>query len=617
MVPRIEGAPDLWAEYIRQCRLAAADHVAAQTKLTEQLVSGLHALQMPLSLSEKDLAADDKMRNSLRHVCVGCALGKKTMGDFPTMLEGLQIVSIDSGCGPKCLETPELSHSLGLRSAKLLTVESNDDVAPAFLHRTDLHLQKKGSKILRGIQKAFGKESIFIRLWEGSYQEPEDMGVVHGLVTSRFFQVLSATVIVLHTLRMIASTNASMRATCKQSSNGSLGTQQSEDVEWVDSVFLICYAIELALRLWAYRSRFFFNNEACWNILDVVLVGVSLVGFANSEHSTNLLAMRSARILKFARLVRVVRAMRFFKPLQLFIDIILGCCGNLFWAALMVLLVLLLFSMFFVQMMDNWLVANWSPDATEEVLETGAGIMEMFGSVQRAMLTLSEAVSGGMDWGEAYDVAEKTGYTNGLVFLCMVAFFFLAVWNIVASVFIENTIHVATVSYEQRVLHEHKVAAFDAKELMDLCKVADVNGSGGFSAEEFQAFISSPKVRNFFVARNLDIKNAEHFFEMLNGASQGDELSLEDFVGSCLRVKGAATSIDLQMLAFEHKVMAQRMKRFINFASAALQELSDKQDQALFQIAEAQLSTGRRGQWPDASCGDCPFQGEIKRCYTP
>eukprot|EP00929_Paragymnodinium_shiwhaense_P105257 TRINITY_DN70192_c2_g1_i1.p1 TRINITY_DN70192_c2_g1~~TRINITY_DN70192_c2_g1_i1.p1 ORF type:complete len:225 (-),score=53.17 TRINITY_DN70192_c2_g1_i1:449-1123(-) len=213
--------------------------------------------------------------------------------------------------------------------------------------------------------------------------------------------------------------------------------------------------------------------------------------------------MRSARMLKIARMLRVVRAMRFFRQLQLFVDIILGCCESLFWAVLMVFLGLLLFSIFFVQMMDNWMRAHWSPDATEEVMQTSAGVAEMFGSLQTAMLTLSKAVSGGMDWEVAYAVAEKTGYGNGIVFLCMVAFFLVAVWNIVASVFIENTIHVATVDHEQQVAKEQHAAIQDAKELMALCKLADLDGSGGFSAEEFRAFLSSAKVREFFLVRDL------------------------------------------------------------------------------------------------------------------
>eukprot|EP00929_Paragymnodinium_shiwhaense_P040263 TRINITY_DN21038_c0_g1_i2.p1 TRINITY_DN21038_c0_g1~~TRINITY_DN21038_c0_g1_i2.p1 ORF type:complete len:653 (+),score=108.08 TRINITY_DN21038_c0_g1_i2:133-2091(+) len=631
MVPRLQAPPDIWSEYVRKCRLAAEDHVAAQTKLTEGLVGRLNSLQplQPL-LSEQEVLADAKVTSGvLKYVPTRSMLGKQTE-DFTPMLSAnassrtedfdavtcsLEKPHYHTSLGPNGVvaNASKVSRSTGESSTCMYGTQSEPfqaKVAPVFLDRTDLHLEKQHPFFIRSLKKALGEDTVLARL-TGNFDnhELDATGIVHRLIRSRLFQVLSASVIAVHTLFIIANTNASMRAAYEESLDvGAKLQPQADWTEWVDAGFMAFYAVELALRLWVYRLYFFFNTEACWNILDVFLVGVSLVGVVKSEQSTNLLAMRSTRILKLARLLRVVRAMRFFKQLQLFVDIILGCCESLFWAVSMILLILLLFAIFFVQMMENWVRANWSPDAREE--ETRAGVVEMFGSVQAAMLTLSKAVSGGMDWEAAYAIAERTGYVNGLVFLCMVAFFSVAIWNIVASVFIENTIQAASVDREQQVVQEHQSAVADAKELMTLCKLADVDKSGTFSAEEFRDFIESDRIREFFLVRGLDIRNAEHFFEMLNSASEGDELELEYFVGSCLRVKGAATSIDLHMLSFEHKVLAQKMKQFIKFVHQSLNELSSKTDQVLSQVA------GVVGHVPDANSGDSPLQGEVKRCYA-
>eukprot|EP00929_Paragymnodinium_shiwhaense_P059374 TRINITY_DN29733_c0_g1_i1.p3 TRINITY_DN29733_c0_g1~~TRINITY_DN29733_c0_g1_i1.p3 ORF type:complete len:142 (+),score=39.99 TRINITY_DN29733_c0_g1_i1:186-611(+) len=79
---------------------------------------------------------------------------------------------------------------------------------------------------------------------------------------------------------------------------------------------------------------------------------------------------------------------------------------------------------------------------------------------------------------------------------------------------------------------------------------------------------------------------------MLNATSDGDELELEYFVGSCLRVKGVATGIDLHMLAFEHKIMAQKMKKFMHFVNRAFHDLTNKTDAILA------LSTAQQQQQP-------------------
>eukprot|EP00929_Paragymnodinium_shiwhaense_P071440 TRINITY_DN36313_c0_g1_i1.p1 TRINITY_DN36313_c0_g1~~TRINITY_DN36313_c0_g1_i1.p1 ORF type:complete len:598 (+),score=80.17 TRINITY_DN36313_c0_g1_i1:163-1956(+) len=579
MVPRMQPKPDIWSEYVRKCRLAASDHADAQMKLTEDLMQRLGSLQRPLSLCEGSSHSDSKPPIALTHVHGETTFGKTTE-HIMHMLDGEYSYSmpIEAGIVPRCVdETPQPSLTLGLQSSRLMRGCSDvSGLMPTFMERTNLHLKEQGSQFSRSLKTALGEEPFFTRFLGLSEDEEEGAGVVYRIVQSRCFQVASASVIAVHTFFIIANTNSSMREAYRQTASN----LPSENIDWLDLAFMIFYAIELVLRLWAFKLRFFINRDALWNSLDFFLVAVSLVGLvkSGSDQSANVLAMRSARILKLARLLRVVRAMRFFKQLQLFVDIILGCCESLFWAVVMVILLLLLFSIFFVQMMDNWVRSNWSLDATEEVLHTGAGVEELFGSVQAAMLTLSKAVSGGMDWEAAYDVAAKTGYVNGMAFLSMVAFFIVAVWNIVASVFIENTIQAATFDRDQQVVQEHQAAIRDAKELMDLCRQADLDKSGTFSTEEFQAFISSDKIQEFFLSRGLDIKNAEHFYDMLNAASEGDELELEYFVGSCLRVKGSATSIDLQMLSYEHKVSAVRMKTFSKFVHEALEELCVKID---------------------------------------
>eukprot|EP00929_Paragymnodinium_shiwhaense_P025158 TRINITY_DN15283_c0_g1_i2.p1 TRINITY_DN15283_c0_g1~~TRINITY_DN15283_c0_g1_i2.p1 ORF type:complete len:131 (-),score=33.08 TRINITY_DN15283_c0_g1_i2:335-727(-) len=76
--------------------------------------------------------------------------------------------------------------------------------------------------------------------------------------------------------------------------------------------------------------------------------------------------------------------------------------------------------------------------------------------------------------------------------------------------------------------------------------------------------------------RGIDIKDTELFFHMIRTTTGADEIDLEAFVGSCLRVKGDATSIDLHTLAFENKMMFQQQKRFYTFAEQRFNSLDEK-----------------------------------------
>eukprot|EP00929_Paragymnodinium_shiwhaense_P116549 TRINITY_DN8618_c0_g1_i3.p1 TRINITY_DN8618_c0_g1~~TRINITY_DN8618_c0_g1_i3.p1 ORF type:complete len:549 (-),score=88.75 TRINITY_DN8618_c0_g1_i3:160-1728(-) len=452
-----------------------------------------------------------------------------------------------------------------------------------------------------------------------NHEETTDRrGCLHAMVTSKRFDLVSGFVILVNTVFIIMGTNA-MIEEASSVSGKSVGfiDFHSEVAHLIDAAFLLFYFCELCLRLYVHRILFFFNQDACWNMLDFVLVFASIAGVVVGSYqghgyksNSGVLAMRTTRLAKLAKLLRVVRAVRFFKQLQVFVDVVLACYEPLFWAVLMVLLVLLLFAIFFVQSFEGWISDNWNPEAPEEVQTTVAGIQQNFGSVQIAMLTMFKTVSGGADWEVFYDLVETTGAMNCTLFLSMLIFFAVAVWNIVASVFVENTIKAATIDREEQVLAQHRADIDDAKELMQLCRSADIDKSGSISREEFEKFMDSPLIREFFLIRGLDIKNAAHFFEMMNQVTDGDEVDLEQFVGSCLRVKGAATSIDLHMLAFETRTMATKTKNFFRFAHGALYEQTMKMNRLLGVLAAAKDPGTLLAESPGNSNGYPPHVAE-------
>eukprot|EP00929_Paragymnodinium_shiwhaense_P059375 TRINITY_DN29733_c0_g1_i2.p1 TRINITY_DN29733_c0_g1~~TRINITY_DN29733_c0_g1_i2.p1 ORF type:complete len:672 (+),score=117.88 TRINITY_DN29733_c0_g1_i2:117-2132(+) len=609
MVPRLVGQvfeSDLWKDYVQDCQFAAESYVEGQMKLTQDFVSRIDFHKLPPG--DRILHCDDVSSGLLPMAPVPIKasghLESPRAADHSRSLGLAKIVGAASDATPVVVgprlhidrAKSHLSEKSGIGD-KIYNIlhDSSEEVKAAtsgFAHRTNLHLEQTSSLAGRLVKRVFrrGSHCGHQSSEHGEDGQERSKGMMHRVVRSRLFQVISGTVIALHTFFIISDANASMSAAYGPSSEA--GGIKAPWTPWIDHGFLGFYILELLVKLWVFRLDFFLNGDACWNFLDVFLVGVSVLGVIRAEQSTNFLAMRSTRILKLARLLRVVRAMRFVKQLQLFVDIVLGCCESLFWAVLMILLVLLLFAIYFVQMMENWVRANWSPHADDEVIVTSAEVKDMFGSVELAMLTLSKAVSGGIDWEAAYAITAKTGSANGVVFLCMMAFFSVAIWNIVASVFVENTIQAANFDRDQQVITEHQNAVKDAKELMTLCRLADVDKSGTLSAQEFESFMASEKIREFFLVRGLDIKNTKHFFDMLNATSDGDELELEYFVGSCLRVKGVATGIDLHMLAFEHKIMAQKMKKFMHFVNRAFHDLTNKTDAILA------LSTAQQQQQP-------------------
>merc|ERR1711920_1067206 len=91
---------------------------------------------------------------------------------------------------------------------------------------------------------------------------------------------------------------------------------------------------------------------------------------------------------------------------------------------------------------------------------------------------------------------------------------------------------------------------------------------GKISLDEFVHAMEDPKFRYFFEVRGLDIKDAEMFFNMLTAVSGEDEVDISTFVSGCLGMQGTASSLDLQTLSFELKVLHISHQNFLKcFAS--------------------------------------------------
>eukprot|EP00929_Paragymnodinium_shiwhaense_P011876 TRINITY_DN11824_c0_g2_i1.p1 TRINITY_DN11824_c0_g2~~TRINITY_DN11824_c0_g2_i1.p1 ORF type:complete len:488 (-),score=64.42 TRINITY_DN11824_c0_g2_i1:632-2095(-) len=452
---------EYWADYLRDCQVSTDRYLAAQLHLTERLLHRFGVGQADGAAAACHAVLPRIMENQRAAEVSGDRLHKR---GWPRVREVLR------GAVPRSRPRFHQSQSQATQLSNATQVSSvSGPWALNFCANIDEERdQGISDKVYASLEGMLGSNSQVLRHVATVLQsedEPERKGMIYNLVTSRAFEVICGAVIALNTIFIIAGANASMKEASSLATGGSGGDESSLKLfsNWTDSVefiFLGFYTVELLLRLHAHRLLFFCCEGAGWNILDFVLVVASLGGLiirasqaGGRKSSSRVIALRATRLIKIAKLLRVVRALRFFKQLHLFVDCVLGCLENLFWALIMILLVLLLFSIYFVQTFEGWISANVdAPDASEEVRSTVVGIKEQFGSVQMGMLTLSKAISGGADWADIFDVVMKTGYLNAFVFLSMIIFFVVAVWNIITSIFFENTIKAAAVDRDEEVL---------------------------------------------------------------------------------------------------------------------------------------------------------------------
>mmetsp|Transcript_21335 Transcript_21335/g.61685 ORF Transcript_21335/g.61685 Transcript_21335/m.61685 type:complete len:643 (-) Transcript_21335:28-1956(-) len=381
--------------------------------------------------------------------------------------------------------------------------------------------------------------------------EPLRTGWVARCVDSRAFEAICALVIMLNGAFTVLTTNYEME---------NPGRGLTPFMATVELVFMCFYTLELILKLIVHRGYFFCNHDMQWNIFDFLLVVLAIYDTLFTEFysagdirsGTNVTFMRVLRILKMAKILRVVRVMRFFAELRLILNSLLGSLASLFWSIVMLALIFYIFALIFVQGSADYIADLLQGDA----VRGGCGeqcVRRLFGSVGETMLTLYQSSTSGIDWKEPYEAIESTGLQNAALFIFFIAFIQIALLNILTGIFVENAMKLAQPDRDTLALKHRANEIAQKEELRRMCQ--EMNGyRDAFKKEDFQQALNHSKYRNYLQIIGLDIKDATLFFDMLASANEG-EVDIEDFINGCMRLKGAATSIDMQHLVFETKMM--------------------------------------------------------------
>lgn len=119
---------------------------------------------------------------------------------------------------------------------------------------------------------------------------PEKPGPLRQLVESKGFNLFITLVIVINAITLGLETSEKALAIA------------GPVLHVLDKAALIIFTIEVAMRLWVYRFRFFTGG---WNVFDFVIVAVAWIPAAGP-----LSVLRAMRILRVLRLMSVVPQMR-------------------------------------------------------------------------------------------------------------------------------------------------------------------------------------------------------------------------------------------------------------------------------------------------------------------
>jgi voltage-gated sodium channel len=316
--------------------------------------------------------------------------------------------------------------------------------------------------------------------------------------------------------------------------------------------------IELILRLY-FKGKLFFRE--LWNLADVVLVVLSMLStwifpFVYPSTSTNLYVLSSTiRLVRIMTVGRLVRVLSGFRDLWSVIAGFVDAIKTLMWVSIFLIFILYIAAVFVtVEIGQN-------PDLYEpyKYVSGGWDYQDYFGSVGKSMFTLFQIVTLD-DWsnGVARHVMSNQP-AMCVFFLLFILLTSYGLMNIITGIIVERTLSAAKQNQQRFQRTQEKERARVLNHLREIFELADKDGNGSLTIDEFRTAIRQPDVERKLKLIELPVADAEELFEILDHDGSG-ELSVDEFIGGCVRLKGTARSKDLLGVQVNVQCLADRVE---------------------------------------------------------
>jgi len=321
---------------------------------------------------------------------------------------------------------------------------------------------------------------------------------------------------------------------------------------WVDVVIVTGACLEVAVSI-------------------VQELGSAESGFAGLDGMASLKAFRIIRLTRILKTVQVVRVFRFIMALRTLVTSIFHTLKALFWALLLLFLIVYVFSVLFTQTVNDALNDPSFPGMEpREMLAS----QRYFKSLSETMLSLFMSIAGGVSWEEVIGPLKTISSVWGLAYLFYVAFTYFAVLNVVTAVFCQSAMESAQEDHATVVqsLLDNKEAHL--QKLKAVFSEMGAEDLGAISFAMFEEKINTPEVKGYLETLGLDVWDAWSFFKLLD-TDGGGAIDIEEFFMGCLRFRGYASAMDVGKLIQDQRWLIKSQGKFQSYVEVELRLLRE------------------------------------------
>jgi hypothetical protein len=305
--------------------------------------------------------------------------------------------------------------------------------------------------------------------------------------------------------------------------------------------------------MYVHRLKYFFSADWHWNIMDFVVVVIGVIeeimklDSSDDAGGFNPTSLRMLRLLKLVRVLRVIRVVKVFRELRLMLMCIAATMRSMFWTLVMLFLAIFVWGIYLTTV-----VSQYAADGGDDLQ-----LIEDFGSLPRALLTLFQAVTGGLDWRQICDPLSNVNSSSGFVFVIYICFVLLTVMNIMTGVVVGKAMKAQEDDIENLVHEEAGERNKSKKLLRKLMHEADKEKTGNISWSRMEKLLEDPTTRAHFTKLDLEHWDLHTFFDLISqDYDEGGEpeVNIDSFIKTCMRFKGMAKNVEVVALRHEQEL---------------------------------------------------------------
>lgn len=373
--------------------------------------------------------------------------------------------------------------------------------------------------------------------------------ILGPLVNNRYFDVAVSALVMANVVVMfvqLEKTGYHNAVTLGIASDGGRWSGTSRYFEPIEHVFNVCFTVELILRFLVEGCHLFKSFSNCFDAFIVVTTcfeAYVLEMAMKNQDGANLSFARMARLLKIVKFMRAFRAAVLFSELRVLLRTLVSSMMALAWSV-----VLLSFIMLSCGILMAQLTASFIEDDTND-RKMRVWTWEHYGTGSRAFYTMFEATLSGGWPNYARKLVENVSAYYAAFWISYVFFVVFAVMRVITALFLNNTMKAASRDETMMITEQMKEKELYIAKVVRFLEEGDTDGNGTLDREEFENMLNNDEVSRYLTLMGLELYEVETLFNVLD---DGDgEISYNEFIGGCLRLKGAARAVDAVMIMHE------------------------------------------------------------------